>query len=467
MQDARNIDMRDARDIVVPEAREIDSTGHKPVATPLTDADLIGLGDRAFAGLRSLVLAVSGGPDSMALMLLAARWLPAAAPKPVVHVATVDHGLRPGSTDEAKWVAQQAAAMGFTHHVLTWEGDKPATGRQAAAREARYGLLAGLIDHLSLPTPAAIAVAHHRDDQAETVLMRLARGSGLDGLAGMLPSRPLTAVDCHLVRPFLDVDKVILLATLRARGIAWLDDPSNANTDFERVRLRQAMAAAQDLGLSNSAIATSARRLGRARAALEQMTNELIARAVETPAGAYARIDAAAFDAAPAELRLRLIQRVIARFGGNTPPPRMTRLEELTERLSVCASMTATLGGCQLRRTHGSILAFREPGRRGLPEIELQPGATATWDGRFRVSVGRECPGAITVKAASVALMPVKTLRKTHHISNLPRRAVLALPSFWYGGHLLAVSHLSVAPEYLAKSAGFSKTSLKVEFIPL
>ena len=204
----------------MPGAREIDGVGHKPIASPLTDAQLIELGERAFAGLRSLVLAVSGGPDSMALMLLATRWLPTASPAPVVHVATVDHGLRRGSADEAKWVALQAAAMGFPHHTLTWEGDKPATGRQAAAREARYGLLAGLIGHLSLPTPAAIAVAHHRDDQAETVLMRLARGSGVDGLAGMLPSRPLTTVDCHLSRLSLEGQRMVCLDSCFSRVLS-------------------------------------------------------------------------------------------------------------------------------------------------------------------------------------------------------------------------------------------------------
>ncbi len=451
------------------DAREIDSIGPKPVASPLTDAELIKLGERAFAGLQSLILAVSGGPDSMALMLLAARWLPRASPAPAVHIATVDHGLRPGSADEAKWVSRQAAAMGFPHHVLTWEGNKPATGRQAAARDARYGLLAGLIDQLSLPAPTAIAVAHHRDDQAETVLMRFARGSGVDGLAGMLPSRPLGTADRQLIRPFLDVDKVNLSATLRASGIAWLEDPSNADTNFERVRLRRAMAAAQDCGLSTVAVATSARRLARARAALEQLTSELIARAVETPADAYARIDTDAFDAAPAELRLRLIQRIVARFGGNTSPPRMTKLEELTDRLSVCVNMTATLGGCLLRRTDRNILAFREPGRRGLPEIELQPGVTATWDGRFRVSVGREGPGRVTVKAVPAYVLNLAGEKPltAHRDKRLPRRALLALPSFWAGDQLLEVPHLPLVAEYVAKPTGFPVATLKVEFIPL
>src|SRR5262249_29823831 len=146
-----------------------------------------------------------------------------------IHVATVDHGLRPGSDREAAWVAARASELGLPHRVLPWVGPKPRTGRQDAARRARYALLA---EHAGrLPPPVAIVVAHHLDDQAETLLMRLGRGSGLDGLAGMKPVRPHAGddeyprlpdgADIRIVRPFLAITKARLVATLRDRGLDW------------------------------------------------------------------------------------------------------------------------------------------------------------------------------------------------------------------------------------------------------
>ena len=433
----------------------------KPLAAPLDDAALIGLGNGAFAGLGAVLLGVSGGPDSMALMLLATHWLAAAGPAaPSVHVATVDHRLRAGSADEAAWVACQATAMGFKHHALVWAGAKPATGRQQAARDARYRLLADLVASLSPAAldgqPVGIALAHHLDDQAETFIMRLQRGSGVDGLAGMKPmrghagsprfedGRPGLGPEIRIVRPFLAIAKSRLLATLQARNIPWLEDPSNVSADFERVRIRKAMKSLHDLGLTSEVIGTSAQRLARAGAALEQLTEELAGRALQTHAGAYAQMATADFDAAPVELRLRLVQRLVRWYGGASEPPRMTKLEALAVRLAQGRPMASTLGGCQIRRTDVAIRALREPGRAGLPVLELQPGEAATWDRRFLVSAGPCWPGPVIVKA-----LPAETLTRLDGASrqagaapiSLPRAAALGLPSFWHGDRLLAVAH--------------------------
>ena len=445
-----------------------DQTGRDSTAAPLTDAELSAYGEQAFTGLKSVVLAVSGGADSMALMALAAFWASRYPSDSAFHVATVDHGLRTGSAEEARWVCRQALRCGLNHKTLMWNGQKPSTGHQAAAREARYALLDEHVEHLALPSPAAIAVAHHLEDQAETLLMRLSRGSGLDGLSGMLPTRRLdnwnNRPDVSIIRPFLNVPKARLRATLVARGLDWLEDPSNSNPDFERVRLRRSMQVARALGLSSIAVATSARRLGRARLALEHVTGELAARAVETNAGAYARIDLDAFDAAPTELRLRLLQRIIRGFGGATGPPRMNRLEDLTQQLSEKPITTATLGGCQLRRTPQTILAFREPGRRGLPELTLQPGRRAVWDGRFRVAAPSGSLGQFSAPIVVKAL-PATALAQLAPISNsmLPRAAALTLPSFWQADRLLAVPHLQII---VAPSPPFD-TGFTAEFIGL
>ncbi len=178
-----------------------------------------------------LAVAVSGGADSMALVLLAKAWTESR--KGSLLALTVDHGLRSNSRDEAEIVGQWLHALGIAHEILTWNDAKPATGRQEAGRAARYRLLldrcrAGGILHLML--------GHHRDDQAETVLLRIAAGSGIDGLAAMTEVR--TTPYARLLRPLLGVPRASLEAILVSRGQGWVDDPSNHNSDFQRVRLR-------------------------------------------------------------------------------------------------------------------------------------------------------------------------------------------------------------------------------------
>lgn len=422
-----------------------------PSPAVLGDAQLVALADTAFAGLGSIVLAVSGGADSLALLLMADLWR-AKAERPdrhtrdlPIHVATVDHGLRREAAAEAAGVAAFAQAKGFPAHVLTWDGPKPTSGLQAAARAARYALLVDLVRRLDLPRPAGVIVAHHLDDQAETFLMRLARGSGIDGLAAMAFERPLelTGGDVVLRRPLLGVPKAALVATLEARGWSRIEDPSNADTTFERVRVRRSLDVLADLGVDADALATSARRLARARAALEASTRDLARLALRSNAGAFAEIDAAAFDAAPDEIRLRLLQHVLAAWGSGGEPPRMQSLEDLLERLSAGAPFAATLGGCRIERRTGRIVATREPGRKGLPTLHLAPGDVRLWDNRFRVACAPGCPGPVVVRPltfAEVADALASPARAGSRLTALSRRAMLTLPSFWRDDRLLAIA---------------------------
>src|SRR6185295_1697765 len=205
-----------------------------------------------------VALAVSGGSDSTALMVLFAQWLAQSGQSPAdTIVLTVDHGLRQQSRAEAEWVAQMAAGLGFRHAILPWAGAKPKTGVQAAARAARYRLLAEFMGGTGL---GVLMTAHTAYDQAETLLMRLARGSGLDGLAAMAPTAPLESATCGrggkivLVRPLLDVAKASLKAALVARGVPWLEDESNAALVFERSRWRAAGATLTQLGLQRDSL---------------------------------------------------------------------------------------------------------------------------------------------------------------------------------------------------------------------
>jgi tRNA(Ile)-lysidine synthase len=289
------------------------------MATPEDETPLdAGEAEMLFASLADrpvLVVAVSGGPDSVALLWLMARWQAARAGRPQLVAVTVDHGLRPEAAAEARLVKRLAGDLGVVHHTLRWRGDKPARGLPAAARAARYALLAKLARrHGSVD----VVTAHTRDDQAETVLMRLLRGSGLSGLAAMAPRTRRDGFDLH--RPLLDVPKSRLLATLAAAGIGYALDPTNADPAFTRARLRALMPVLAREGGDARTLARLAGRLGRAHDALEAVTAAAEREAVQVDAALQSsRFDREVFFAAPEEIRLRLLLRAIARAGGEVP----------------------------------------------------------------------------------------------------------------------------------------------------
>src|SRR5947199_3069880 len=216
----------------------------------------------------AVVLAVSGGPDSVALMWLAARWRRGLKRGPRLIAVTVDHGLRKEAAREARDVKDLARMLGIEHRTLRWRGAKPKSGLPAAAREARYRLLARAARECGA---SHLATAHTRDDQAETLLMRLLRGSGVTGLAAMAAETERDGV--RLLRPLLDTSKSELIATLQAAGVGFADDPTNRDSAFTRPRLRALMPVLAEEGAEAKTLARLALRLARANAAVELLAD--------------------------------------------------------------------------------------------------------------------------------------------------------------------------------------------------
>jgi tRNA(Ile)-lysidine synthase len=431
-------------------------------AEPVRDEEIGAL----FAPLASFpiaVLAVSGGADSVALMQLASRWARQHKPPTKLLVATVDHALRATSRDEADWVGSEARTLGLEHETLTWIGDKPSNGIQDAAREARYRLLAVHARSCAASGPVAIVTAHTEDDQAETLLMRLARGSGLDGLTAMSEQRALDE-QCVLLRPLLGVSGARLRATLREAKLKWLEDPSNGADRFERVRLRKARTAFTGVGLTNDKIALSARRLARAQAALDAGVRTLQeVTSLDLHGGAFASFDHAAWLAAPEELRLRLLARLITSYGGQAEPLRLVQLEALADRLADGDFEGATLGGAAVSR-HGSFVRiFRELGRMPLPTFPLPPGATEVWDRRFRVRTSVEASGIPDVRA--LGLDAFAQLRQQLDVPrDVPAKAAATLPAFWRGSELIIVPYFATLPG-VSPAWGTAKRLYSAEFL--
>jgi len=297
----------------------------------------------------SLIVAVSGGPDSTALLWLAARWRKALKRGPKLVAITVDHGLRAQARQEALAVAKLARSLGVEHRILRWTGPKPKTGVQAAARSARYRLLARAARQAGA---SAVLTAHTLDDQAETVLMRLARGSGVGGLAAMSRIAPVPGEpDLVLVRPLLEVPKARLVATLRRARVPFAEDPSNLDPRFTRARFRSAMPVLAGEGLTAGRLALLARRIRRADAAIEAAVDAAAAALSPGtwPSEGAIVLPSRRWEALPAEVGLRLLGRAIASTG-NEGPVELGKLEAL------CAEFAASSGNGHLRRTLAGAL---------------------------------------------------------------------------------------------------------------
>jgi tRNA(Ile)-lysidine synthase len=398
-------------------------------------------------GFPRVALAVSGGPDSLALMHLAAWWRTEPS-GPLLSVLTVDHGLRRSSRAEALMVARMAASLALPHTILTWKAaDAHGTSLQAKARTARYDLMA---EHCQANDIPALVTAHHLDDQAETFLMRLKRGSGLDGLAA-IPERGAWG-GIVLLRPLLDMPKARLIATLAEKGIGFVSDPSNADERFERARVRGSAEAVAALGLTPEALALCARRLRRAREALDHAAQSFLDAHSKMSEAGYAVIDPEALRSAPQEIGLRALARLIAMVGGAEEPLRLAKLEALLASFTESPDKAHTFGRCRLQPLSNRIGIFREVRGEGLPVARLLPGERALWDNRFRIELGAEEHEPITVRA--LGDQGLRDLRDSSTLlASLPRLAGRTLPACWRGDRLVGVPFLGSLSDQSRKAA--------------
>jgi tRNA(Ile)-lysidine synthase len=308
---------------------------------------------------RRLLVGVSGGPDSLALLLLLHRWAAAqgdAAPQ--LHAATIDHGLRPESAGEAAFVASVCAGLRVPHAVLPWVGDKPATALQEEAREMRIRLLG---EHAMAIEADAVLLGHHLDDQAETILMRLCRGSGLRGLSGIHPLeiRGIDSFVYRVARPLLEVPKARLVATCQAFGVTPVDDPSNRDPRFARTRMRALLPLLAAEGLGAAGFGRLARRVMRADEALHVMAHQLEKDMRSGSEEDGERYQGDLLLGVPDEFSLRVLDVAIRRHA-TEGEPELAALEDLHEALldALCDSkpFSRTLAGAWVRIRRGGVV---------------------------------------------------------------------------------------------------------------
>lgn len=375
-----------------------------------------------------LAVGVSGGPDSLALVILADRWARQRGGE--AWGLIVDHGLRPESAAEARTVGGWLAARGIRHAILAWPGAKPATGIQEAARLARYRLLAAWC---AAQGCLHLLTAHHREDQAETHMIRRRAGSGSDGLAGMAALRELPQL--RLVRPLLGFAKARLAAFLAAEGQPCLHDPSNRNPAFERARLRLTLGDADIAAALAAAGANAALRIAR-----EHTLAALLARAAALHPAGFALLDPGAI-AVAGETGERALGRLVAVIGGGAYPARRARLARLRQALGE-AMRPRTLGGCRFVAWRGRVLVLREPAR-AAPPLRLAPGMHGVWDGRFFARVPATAPRPIAIAPLGAAGVAALGRRCIADDNPLPRLVYPVLPAVWDATGLAAVPHLA------------------------
>jgi tRNA(Ile)-lysidine synthase len=379
---------------------------------------------KPLAGARGLILAVSGGPDSTALMVLASRW----RARPPILVVTVDHGLRPEAKAETELVARNAERLGLLARSMRAPKRDAPGNLQDWARRARYGCLAKAAREADCDT---IVTAHHLDDQAETFLLRLARGSGVYGLAAMPEERTIEGL--RLVRPLLGIPRERLAEIAAGSGLEIVADPSNADARFDRVRIRMLMPLLAQHGLSAFRLAGTAARLGRAAAALDHYARTLIAENFTADHFGVVRGGAAALERSPQEVALRALALVLQAAGGTEHTPRLDQLEPLLAAIlnaPVDGRFQRTLGGVALGLCRGEVTARREWGRKGPESIPASTGSVLVWDSRFRIRVPQ---------GAGLSIGPLGHAGRRLRAAGADQASVRTLPGVFAGDALTAV----------------------------
>ncbi|QFS81618.1 tRNA(Ile)-lysidine synthase [Roseivivax sp. THAF40] len=377
-------------------------------------------------------LAVSGGGDSMAMLALAHNWTKRWGVR--LRVVTVDHGLRPGSADEARLVAEECRVLGWPHDTLKWTGWDGQGNLQDAARRARLSLIDGWRQGMR-----DVLFAHTADDQAETLLMRLRRGSGVEGLSGMAQIREAGAM--RIVRPLLDERRDALRFYLRVMRIPFADDPSNEDTGFERVRMRKLLADLDEAGLGVEALTGTARRMARAGEALKARAADIAARLTRLDWGQIV-IDRDGFAETERDTQMRLLAASLRFVAGGAYRPRADALEALLD--SALSGKGGTLGGAALHVEAGEMRIVRE--LNAVETMEITAGSGTLWDGRWRIE-GPEING-LSVRALGTRGWSQVTPKP----QTGPRfRQALSLPAVFRGETLVACAALEFGPPHTCR----------------
>lgn len=384
-------------------------------------------------------VAVSGGGDSVALLRALHQAFEHVGPQ--VFAASVNHGLRPEAATECAFVHDLCQSLKVPHTTLAWDGTTAQGNLQAAAREARYRLLATWAQKNGI---THVFLGHTADDQAETVMMALGRGAGPDGLSGMRPE--MTRNGINYLRPYLHVTRAALRRSLRDIGQSWMDDPSNEDMAYQRVRLRQLLPVLSDAGVPLEAFGQVAENMAAVSDMLQSKTQALLDAHVIADRGDYLIRQDVWMRCGPEECR-RLVTRIIKDIAGPNAAPRRAEQAEVLKRLR--RAEPATLAGCRLTLGWGMVRFARE-------YRTVQDTTSSTdqiWDGRWRLD-GPHAPD-LRIAALGEGLSACPEWRQT----GVPAASLRATPAVWRGDILIAAPIAGHAAGWTAQIVADSASS--------
>ncbi|MBT4888523.1 MAG: tRNA lysidine(34) synthetase TilS [Rhodospirillales bacterium] len=378
---------------------------------------------------------VSGGADSLAFVILLDAWTRERGGR--VIGLSVDHGLRAESGDEAIQTGKWLHAAGIEHHILPWIGQKPTTAIQAQARLARRELLLNWCRDAGI---LHLAMAHHGDDQAETYIMRLAKGSGTDGLAGMPMIKEFS--QARIIRPLLTIEKNRLVATLQAMKQDWIEDPSNMMERFERVRVRNTLMSMNDAGASVQNIASAMADYGQTRAELDVVCASVLARCAQLHGAGFAHLNATALCGEGDVLGIRALGRLLLVIGGREYGAERDKLHRAYEALkSSNIKRGITLAGCRIIANKDGYLICRE--NRNLPgEVVINAGDAVYWDQRFRLKASVGGQSCVLAPLGENGWQGIAKQNPELKSSKVPVVARYSLPALHSNGVVTQVPHL-------------------------
>ena len=361
-----------------------------------------------------VAVGVSGGADSMALAIFLSDW--ARRQGGSVTALIVDHGLRPESGTEAQSVSETLLVLGIENQILSWASDDVMSGIQSKARHARYALMETWCKQANV---MHLAIAHHADDQAETVLMRIEKGSGSDGLSGIPKTRELQ--HCRLLRPLLNVRKQALVRFLDDRGVSWVHDPSNDDPKYARTIIRSGIV---NDNIDIDGVAMSATRFARVRDVAETAAARWLARYADIKSSGYLALNRAALMDAAEDTRLRVLSRAATVIGGKTYPPAISATERLFDNLA--KGRAATVSGSLFTVKKNDVMVFRE--MRNLPSAQSFVGREILWDGRFSIASHRDDQKLKVMAFGKIVSTKPRDLEVPNWFSDLPSVAQRTIP---------------------------------------
>ena len=388
---------------------------------------------------KPIALAVSGGPDSTAMMQIAA--LSKKLKNNNVTVIVVDHGLREESKNEANIVGQNAKLLGFKFKILKWDGVKPKTRIQEIARKTRYKLMTSWCKKKGIEK---LFLAHHLDDQVETFLMRLGKGSGVDGLAVMNYVTEISSL--KLVRPFLEIPKTRFIKILSITNLEWISDPSNFSSDYKRSRIRKILPILSKEGINSKQIGLVIKRMRSAKDALNTQTNILLKKYLSNVDNvAYFLNKELLKDVKEKEILLRVLEKIFMNISGSIYPPRRNKLENILSWILKNNNIKAkTLTGVVVRKRKSELIFYREPDDC-YKSVNIRPLTSrySCWDDRFFLKANKS--NDLQIRAlgdVGIKILKEEKILKRQGFQNVPLSAWKTVPGVWSKKRLISVPTL-------------------------